>query len=411
MSHLEAATFLAYLALGPLCWALMGFFSVKSRRRMRLRAGADAVPELDLPRVSVLVPARDEEERIGACLWSVLAQDYPDLEVIVVDDRSRDRTPEIIASIAESDPRVKVVRIGAGEERDGWTGKNYALHVAGRKASGQFLVFVDADVVLRPRALRAAIAVCVAKRYDMASFLPRTEEQPFCQGVAEPVYAGFVLGMYGSALTNHDLHKKVAFANGQFMCFRRETYDAVGGHAAVADRCCEDVALAERAKGMGKRVRLLVGTELATVGAFRSLPAALRGWGRILYVIRPGSPWRILASAAFLITCCLSAYAVAIAALVALARGSSGAVPWLAAAGLHLAMMTLFLSLVYRWSKLPARYAAFFPLAAGLVLAVFWIALSHCAGGRVEWRGTRYTQNTSLRGRLNQLLTRFAALW
>ena len=406
MDPVESIAFTTYLLAGPLCWAALGFFTVKSRRRMRLRAGADALPVEALPRLTVLVPARNEEQRIGACLRSILEQDYPHLEVVAVDDRSSDRTAEVIGAAASSDRRVQAVRVAAGELPRGWSGKNYALHVAATHATGQWLAFVDSDVVLAPAALRTALALAVSKRYDMASFLPRTEEQPFCQGLVEPVFGAFVLGIYGAALTNHDGHRDIAFANGQFMVLRKQVYDAIGGHAAVADRCCEDVALARRAKSTGHRVRLLLGTDLATSGAFRSMAAALRGWGRILYVISPGSPWRILAAAAFLFACCLSAYVVGGLSIARVARGNGGTGPWLAAAACHLALMTLFLGFVYRWSGLRGRNAAYFPLAAALLLVVFFVALMCCAKGKVVWRGTTYTQNAPLRDRLNDLVAR-----
>ena len=378
---------------------------------MRLRAGADAVPREALPPVTVLVPARDEGERIGACLRSVLAQDYPDVRVVAVDDRSTDRTAAVIAEAAAADGRVTAVRIGAADLPAGWCGKNFALHTgvshaaaADAERTAPWLAFVDADVVLDPHALRTAVALSVAKRYDVTSFLPRTERVSFFHDVAEPVFGAFVLGVYGAALTNHDGHRDVAFANGQFMLFRRSAYDAVGGHAAVAGRCCEDVALARRAKAMGYRVRLLLGPELATVRAFPSLPAALRGWGRILYVIDPGSPWRILGAAAFLLACCLSAYVVGGIALAGAIGGNPNALPWLAAAAGHLALLTLFVALVYRWSRLRAAFALCFPLAAGLVLAVFGVALANYARGGVVWRETRYAQGRPLGARLAGLL-------
>jgi len=400
VSLLGVIAFAAYLMAGPMCWAAMGFFMVKSRRRMRLRAGADAVPVDALPPLTVLVPARNEQERIGACLRSVLAQDYPNLQVVAVDDRSTDGTASIIAAAAAADPRLKAARVDAGELPAGWSGKNFALQSAVAHATGQWLAFVDADVVLDPGALRTAVALAASKRYDMASFIPRTEKRSFLQDLAEPVLGGFVMGMYSAALTNHDGHRDVAFANGQFMLFRRSAYDAVGGHATVPGRCCEDVALARRAKAMGFRVRLLVGTDLATVAAFRSVPLLLRAWGRILYVIDPGNPWRVLGAAAFLLACCLSMYAVGGVALAELIRGHAGALPWVAAAAAHFALLTSFLALLYRWSAVRIASALCFPVAAGLALAAFFLALVNYVKGSVVWRETRYAQSTPLRDRL-----------
>ena len=406
MSLIQSIAFGFYVLVGPVCWAALGFLTVKSRRRMRLRAGADAVPSDALPPLTVLIPARNEGERIGPCLKAVLAQDYPNLQVVAVDDRSTDRTADVIATAAASDARVTPVRVVAGDLPAGWSGKNFALHLGLSHATGTWLAFVDADVLLDPHALRTAIALSVSKRCDMASFLPRTEKVSFLRNLAEPLFGAFAMGMYSAALTNHDGYPDVAFANGQFMVFRRSTYEAIGGHAAVADRCCEDVALAERAKATGHRVRLLVGTELAMVRAFRSTGAALRGWGRILYVIRPESPWRILAAMVFLLTCCLSVYLVGGVALWESMRGNPRATPWVVAAAAHFLLLTVFLSLVYHWSGVRKRNVVFFPLGAGLMLTVFSMALGNYARGGVVWRDTKYVQSRSLSARLRDALAR-----
>jgi chlorobactene glucosyltransferase len=398
MPELQSIVLTAYVLAGACCWAVLGFCMLSGRRRMRLRIGPGfEAAAKNLGRVTVLVPAKDEEERIGLCVGSLLAQDHPNLDIVAVNDRSTDRTGEILDAIAQADERrrLKVVHIPAGGLPPGWTGKNHALHVARSHAAGDWLAFVDADVVLRPGAVRVATALAADKKYDMASFVPAPETHSWWEGLIIPACATFVMGMYAAPLTNHDHHRDIAVANGQFMLWRRRVYDAIGGHTAIAGQCCDDVLLVRRAKREGHRVRLLDGTTLASVRMFSSLGDTLRGWGRIFYVISPLSPWRILAACLFLFASCLSVYAALAFGLWRLlgpdtASGTLWAAMWFAAAALHLALMTFFLGLVYHWSGNPWHNALLFPVSALAILRVFWIAAGHYARGTVNWRGTTY---------------------
>jgi glycosyltransferase involved in cell wall biosynthesis len=382
-----------YLLLGPGAWALFGFGMIKGRKRMNLLA-KPWPPLSDPPLVTILIPAKDEGERIAGCLRSALAQDYPAFEVIAIDDRSTDQTGQVMDELAATDPRLHVLHIKEGALPVGWFGKSFALHNAVPTAKGKWFCFVDSDVVLEPDVLSATISVAEYKRFDLVSLLPRLESGSFWESLIVPLGGAATSAMYLLPFTNYN-ESKVAFANGQYLCIRRDVYEAVGGHEAVGGMFSEDVQIARRVKGMGYRPRLSVGTDYASVRMYSSPAAVFKGWARNFYAGSLGRPWRILAAIAFLFICCFSAYG-------AIAWGiwrelhpvtAIGGIGWLASGGIHVALMTYFLSLMYSWSGDRPILATLFPLGGGLMLAIFIRSLWLCTRGKVEWRGTTYSRN------------------
>jgi glycosyltransferase involved in cell wall biosynthesis len=382
-----------YLLLGPGAWALFGFGMIKGRKRMDLLR--KPLPALaDLPLVTILIPAKDEGERIRGCLRSALAQDYPQFEVIAVDDRSTDQTGSVMDEMASTDARLRVMHIKEGSLPTGWFGKSFALHNAVPSARGKWFCFVDSDVVLEPDVVSATIAVAEYKRFDLVSLLPRLESGSFWESLLVPLGGAATSAMYLLPFTNYN-ESKIAFANGQYLCVRRDVYEAVGGHEAVGGMFSEDVQIAKRVKKMGYRPRLSIGTDYAAVRMYSSPTAVFKGWARNFYAGSLGKPWRILAAIAFMLLCCFSAYA-------AIGWGvwrqvhpvtSVGGMGWLAAGAVHLILMTFFLSLMYRWSGNRPALALLFPLGGGLLLAIFGWSLWLCTRGKVEWRGTTYSRN------------------
>jgi hypothetical protein len=190
--------------------------------------------------------------------------------------------------------------------------------------------------------------------------------------------------LYLVSLTNIDQWPG-SFANGQFMLFSREAYEAVGGHAAVKDRFCEDVEFARLVKPTGRRVRIAWGLPFASVRMYSSVASITKGWSRIFFACSLGRPWRI---ALGLILLLLTGFSVYPAFLWGLVHPRS---PWLAASVTHFAAMTLFLAASYVWTGNPRRNALLFPLAGGMLATIFLKSLRLCATGRLEWRGTHYS--------------------
>lgn len=385
-----------YLFLGPVVWALFAFAAIKGRSRMELLVRP--IPEVPpptppTPTVSVLIAAKDEAHQIEKCVSSVLQQDYSNFDVIVIDDRSTDGTGAILDGMAEKDSRLRIVHLQPGSLPSGWGGKSFALHNGLMQAKGEWLLFVDADVVLEPDVMRATIACALRRKFDLISLLPRFVSGTFAEGFLQPLAGAATSAMFVIALTNSPQWPKTAFANGQYLMVRRAAYEAVGGHEAIRGTLSEDVAIARRLKMAGFRPRLGWGDSWAIVRMYEGLGAIFRGWSRNFYVGSLGKPWRILGLILFLLLCCWSVFA---AAGYGIYRSSYpldpyGSTGWLLAAGAHYLIMTATVAIMYYWAGERAYYALLFPAGVGFLLAVSAKSLWICATGKVVWRGTQYT--------------------
>ena len=219
----------------------------------RLPGTPKAGPER-LPSLSVIIPARNEEGPLGACLDSLAEQDYRSsggsLEVIVVDGGSSDRTGAIARA-----HRIGATVLPEPPLPDGWVGKNWACHQGYLRSQGEYLLFLDADLVLAPPVLRRAVGQAREERTGLLSLASRIVMQGFWERVVLPLFTQFVLVYFVAPRANVD-HSHRAMANGQFMLFTRECYASVGGHEAIRGTILEDVRLAQRVKGLGHRLRV-----------------------------------------------------------------------------------------------------------------------------------------------------------
>ena len=391
----ELVVWLLYVSAGPVLWGVYGLAITLGRRKMLLMTRPPHPFNGPPPLASILIPAKDEGERIRGCLESALGQDYPNFEVLAIDDRSVDQTGAVMDEVAAVDSRLKVIHKTAPPPL-GWTGKNNALWVGQRSASGDWLLFVDSDVVLEKDALSVAMSVVLRKKFDMLSLLPRLESHTIWESTLVPLAAGAASTMYLIALTNNSQLPGIAFANGQFLMISRSAYDAFGGHEVVRDRFCEDVEIAVQLKQRGLRPRISWGNDFAAVRMYSSLGAIFRGWSRIYYAARVGSPWRVLAAVLFLIFACFTGYvaigwgAWRIAHRPADARALTGQT-WLIAGLAHLAIMTWFLGAIYKYSGNRRRNALLFPVTGPMLMMIFLRALRMCVTKKVEWRGTAYS--------------------
>ena len=357
----------------------------------------DVVPR-DPPRVSIVIPAKDEGARIRGCLESAMGQDYANFEVLAIDDRSTDQTGAVMDEMAREDPRLVVIHKTEPPPL-GWTGKNNALWIGQQRAGGAWLLFVDSDVILEKDALSAAMSVVLRKEFDMLSFLLRMESHSIWESMLVPLAGGALATMYVAALTNNSQLPNHAFGNGQFLLISRAAYDAIGGHETVRDRFCEDVEIAVQLKRRGLRPRISFGNEFAAVRMYSSLGAIFRGWSRIFYAARVGSPWRSLGAALFLIFCCFTAYFATAWGAWQISHplpGGRECLVWRASmawpGGItrnlvrHDAMQAG--AWIYRWSDNPRRNALWFPVAGPMLLGILLlVALEDGASPRsVEWR-------------------------
>ena len=276
----ETILFLIYVGVGPLVCLVVALSVMTGQHHLRL-VTRPLRPWPDTPpRLTLLIPAKDEGERIGRCLRSALAQDYPDLELIAINDRSTDQTGAVMDQVAAEDPRLRVLHIPHDGLPAGWSGKSHALHQAVTHAKGDWLLFVDSDVVLEPDAARAAVSRAVAQEYDLFSFLPRLEAHTFWEELIMPLGGVALSVMFLVSMSNKDYLPRHGFANGQFLLIRRSVYDAIGGHASIRSALGEDVAMARRVKAAGFKTRITWGADFLAVRMFDSLSGLIKGWAR-----------------------------------------------------------------------------------------------------------------------------------
>ena len=345
--------------------------------------------EPEPPLVSAIIPAKDEEKTLADCLASVCAQTYPNLEILVVDDRSTDRTAEIAREFARTDPRVRVIVIE--ELPAGWTGKTHALQVAADQARGDWFWFLDADTRHAPENLAIVLEYARVHNAALASLILELRCESFWENVVQPLAGIMLMQSYPTFLVNSD-RSSVAFANGQYILIKQSAYRAAGGHYAVRDRFVEDIGMAEHVKRLGLPIRVAVAQGIGSTRMYTSLDQLVRGWSRILYDALGRSPLRLLAKMLDPLIFSQSGHVALIAALVMLARGTSGpfALRLLGLSVVHHLFSYGVLRQVYHLSVPRSRYIVWFPVAN---LVMDWILLRSirmCLTGQVTWRGTAY---------------------
>jgi glycosyltransferase involved in cell wall biosynthesis len=345
------------------------------------------------PRVTAIIPAKDEEAHIAECLASVQAQSYPNLEILVVDDRSSDGTAVIAEAIASRDPRVRVLR--NHELPPGWTGKPYALHIASQAAQGDWFWFLDADTRHVPSCLSICMEYGRQQGAALVSLIPEMRCDSFWEAVVQPLAGIVLMRSFPPPLVNRD-RNPLAFANGQFLLIKREAYEQAGGHAAVRDRFVEDIYLAKRVKHLGFPIRVAMGPSISSTRMYASLPQLIRGWSRILYDALGRKVAPLIAKILEPLIFSQTFFLALLWGLILLFLGKDTSFAWwlVGLALLHLALQISVLYRMYGWSSpSTAKYAFLYPLA-GLVSDVILLrAIQSCLTGKVHWRGTSYGAN------------------
>jgi glycosyltransferase involved in cell wall biosynthesis len=261
------------------------------------------------PSVSVIVPARNEEASLGACLRSLASQAGIAFEILVIDDGSTDNT----RAIAQSFAAVRLV--DPSPLPQGWTGKNNAVSAGAREAQGYWLLFTDADTVHRPGSLARAVAEASQQKADLLSYSPEQEVHGFWERAVMPVIFAELARKYPPSRMS-DPATKLAAANGQYLLVSRAAYDAVGGHASVAGSLLEDVQLARLFKSAGYRISFRYGGDAVRTRMYRNFRQLREGWTKNLALLFPSAVplalWSVVEFAA-VIACLVFAAALAIA--------------------------------------------------------------------------------------------------
>ncbi len=274
-----------YLLLGIICvLCVIQIVNLCTFARLRLLQDTAVIQ----PFVSVLVPARDEEEDIERCVRSLLKQDYEPLEILVLDDHSHDGTGAIVQRLIDELPagqegRLRLLR---GQPLPvGWIGKNYACYQLAQQAQGEYLIFTDADTVHAPGVVRATISYMMHFPIQLLTILPEHMMESMGERLMLPLLQFTVLTYLPIALVYKRHEASLSIGNGQFLCFHRPAYEAIGGHAAVKDCVLEDVRLARSIKKAGYRMMLVDGQGMVQCRMYHTFHEVWEGFSKNLFTL------------------------------------------------------------------------------------------------------------------------------
>jgi chlorobactene glucosyltransferase len=344
--------------------------------------------DADIRQVSVIVPARNEERNIGACLSSILASDYPSFEVIVVNDQSQDRTAEIVRGLGRGNAR-EVCLIEGEPLPAGWFGKPWACSQGAAQASGDLLLFIDADTIHAPDLLGRSVLELDDSGGDVLTIIGQQIMGTFWERLLQPQFF-FLLAMRfpGVGEEKKPPQWRHAIANGQYLLFKREVYDALGGHEAVAEEVVEDLRLAQLLVHGGWKLVVRSGRGLKT-RMYRSIGDLIEGWSKNVAtaVLQTTPGWLLPVILPLSLLTGVGLWQVPPAVLAwALATGSTGLpLQWGA-------ITTGFGVLVWgRTTRLMGEspvYGLLYPL--GSILGAYIFVLSWMRGNRIRWKGRSY---------------------
>jgi chlorobactene glucosyltransferase len=335
------------------------------------------------------VPARDEAVNISVCLASLLNSEYPNFEVVVVDDGSSDGTGDIVRILAEhSDGRVQLVD---GEPLPpGWLGKPWACWQGYRRARGEILLFTDADTRHEEKLLGHAVGALLQRGVDLVSVMPRQLMIRLWERLILPhIFALISLRYINLERVNRTRRPRHVIANGQFMLMQREAYEAIGGHEQMRAEIVEDQRMAQRLVTAGRRILIAHAEDLMETRMYRSLRGIVEGWTKNLAIgsrraapawAAPVVPWLI--ALFLLVMWVLPPVMLLLALLIPLAAWVQGWSMAVTAASL------LFWLLAHAVQRVPLPYALTYPLGALVAAAIF--VRSALRGPRLAWKGRVY---------------------
>jgi chlorobactene glucosyltransferase len=364
----------AGVALGILVLLAISLNNLRYLRRLNTYP-----PPAIYPCFSVLVPARNEEENIWNCVSTLLSQDYPNFEVIVLDDNSTDRTWEILQELAGEDTRLKLLK-GKPLPQD-WLGKHWACHQLAQAADGELLLFVDADTTFQPDMLRYTAGAIIAEKASLISVLPQQIVVTWSELLGVP---GFYFGMFCGiplGLTRRQRNPLLLAVLGQFLLFRREAYTAAGGYVGVRQNIVDDIAIGRKVVGMGLPYSLLDGNGQVSCRMYRNFNQTWTGLTKSTFASFNFDPF-------FLIFMLLIVLLLFVEPLVVFIMGLLQTFPFdiTAMAGLGISLSLLLFGICYRRFQFPLYLVLFYPVTAIFMVVIASASMVLTIQGKAKWK-------------------------
>ena len=396
MPYFIASTILFILGLIIIYW-------VHSQYHLDIVVTPAPPPAIGAALISICIPARNEENNIRRCVEAALAQDYPNIEVIVLDDRSTDATANILRGIllesdsllSDSDDQVPVFKIISGSDlTEGWAGKPHALHQASAVARGEWLCFVDTDTFLAPQAISSCHAKALETKADLFTVMTDQILGSFWEKVVMPLVMT-ALSVGFSPRKVNDPSRRDAIANGQFILIKRTVYDAIGGHEIVKDQIVEDKAISEQVKWNGYRLIVADGTRVIRTRMYTSLETLWEGWTKNIYLGLRDNPAMLLLGAFGAMLALIAAFFLPVWPLLGMSWVLKGG-GWMSLAVIFesiliWAYLILIRARVARGMNISGWYALTTPLGAGVFAAMMLTSAWKVISGKgVVWKGRTY---------------------
>jgi cellulose synthase/poly-beta-1,6-N-acetylglucosamine synthase-like glycosyltransferase len=371
-------------------WVYFLTYMTKSFRQSPLLDSFDRARVTSFPKVSVILPARNEGQYIARCLDSLLAQDYPNFEIIAINDSSTDTTGEIIKAYAENDLRVKSLDASATPE--GWTGKNWACYQGYLRAQGELLMFTDADSEHLSSTMSLAAGQIISQNLEALTAVPRLICSGFWTKITMPALATFLHTRF-SPLRVNDPNTKTGYFFGSFFIITRNTYNAIGTHEGVREELVEDGALGGKVKACKFKMKMVRGEHQIVAVWARDLSTLWHGLRRLMiplyYQDKTGASMMVLAVFFILFAPFASLSYLPIASF-------AGNASYQILFGLQMVTIALIIATTAMQCRLSIfenpLYAFAAPLSGALISFSFVSAIADAKKrGVVSWRDRQYT--------------------
>lgn len=349
-----------------------------------------------LPPMSVVVAAKDEEGNIADCVASLLGQDYPDLQIVLVNDRSGDRTGEIIAQLADEHENVTALTIETLPAD--WCGKNHAMQQGLAAAKHDWLCMIDADCrLVSPKTLAVAMRYSLRHEVDLLSLLPTMLMGGFWEYFLQPICIGVMMIWFPPKRVNNP-NTKTAYANGMFMLISREAYRAIGTHEAIKGSLIEDMDMARMIKQQGRTLRTMPTRDLITVRMYTSLSGFIRGWVRIFLGSFRTLP-RLLGALGVLLGRGMTLTVLTGLGWIMVAVGAGPTAWWPVCAAIAtggLVAQLVMTARYYRFAESRWWMGLLYPLGCSMVAALLVKTMfKHRPGATLTWRDTDYSARSA----------------
>lgn len=268
------------LALSFLLWFLYFILAIWTHKQMpKLSKTSYKKSSRYLPLVSVIIPARNEANRIGKCIKSLKLQTYPKLEILIVDD-STDNTVEVIENIVGEDERFKIIK----QEKlpSGWIGKSHALQQGSTQASGEWLLFIDADTYYDSELIERAVQYAIENKIDLLSLMPCNICESFWEKVIQPIPLGVIILFL--CRTNKS-ESKVAVAFGPFILIKHSVFNKVGGYETIKSKMLDDAQMAQLVKRSGFKINLVNAQSMMEIRMYERFSEIWEGWSKNISMV------------------------------------------------------------------------------------------------------------------------------